>query len=147
MEDTTRPHTHRKFHQRVLGRQRRRRRRRRQIRIRRLRLLRALRSAKFWSRASVGSALALCIVFWARFAFVYDVPTFLRTGPLTGVSAYIVVKPWWFGPPVFDLGAYATLPGENAELSNPRDLLMTNLGHYLPILLTPSFVWMDRMGP
>lgn len=90
----------------------------------------------------MGATLFLCFAFWAKFAAVYDVPTFAQTGPLTHVSAYVAVKPWWFGPPVFDLGQYTGT--DAAFLVDPTAILLSRLGRYHGIVVGPQMVWAER---
>jgi hypothetical protein len=83
---------------------------RRKRRARRLRALRLARLALFCRRAAwtLGILAALTLIgFWAKFAVVYGLPDFLKTGPLAHARAYVVFKSWWFGPPSFNLQDYA----------------------------------------
>jgi len=139
----SRPHLNRRRHQAALAKQHMRRRKRRLARIRRIRLWRTLRSLRFWSRASVLVVLLLAVSFWSKFAFVYDIPAYADRGPLAGIAAYVTVKPWWFGPPMFDLANYVS-PDDLGALNQPYSLLLTRLDHYDAIVLQPNFIWVLR---
>ncbi|MDP9727878.1 hypothetical protein ACOJUR_01035 [Alicyclobacillus tolerans] len=132
----------RKEYQRQLNKKRQRRRKQRRARMRRIRALRAVRSLRFWTRAITWLAIGLSVAFWSRFAFVYNIPSFAQIGSLQGVESYVTVKPWWFGPPVFDIESYVeseNLP-EQTNLS-PYPLLLMQLGRYQAVLTHPHFVW------
>ncbi|MBX5435801.1 MAG: hypothetical protein IRZ33_01135 [Alicyclobacillaceae bacterium] len=141
MMELDRPHGTRRRHQEALSRARRRRRKRRRARLRRVRVLRALRTARFWVRAGIALTSLACVAFWSKFAFVYDIPGYAAQGRLTGISAYVTVKPWWFGPPVFNLKAYGTLPGDRFSTTNPYAVMVAKLGRYDAVVLEPRFVW------
>jgi hypothetical protein len=143
MIETVRPHVTRRQHQEVLARKRRIRRKRRLARLRRIRIVRMLRSIRFWTKFCLFAFGLLLVSFWAKFAFVYNIPAYAQRGVLSHVGAYITVKPWWFGPPVFDLSAYQVPADEMVNL-NPYDLLMERLGKYSGILSQPQFVWVAR---
>jgi hypothetical protein len=106
-------------------------------------MVRMLRSIRFWSKFCAFVICLLLVSFWAKFALVYNVPTYAQKGVLSQVDAYITVKPWWFGPPVFDLSTYRVSADEMADL-NPYDMLMEQLGKYSAILSQPQFVWVAR---
>lgn len=127
-----RPHQSRRQHQEAL----RRRQKRRQSRSRRLR---ALIGIKFWTRTAVGLVILLCLVFWAKFAVVYDIPQNLTPSGLSSVSAYVTVKPWWFGPPAFDL--LQTEETRNQPYLTPEEALLQGLGPYDAVVLQPTYVW------
>ncbi|MCL6547437.1 MAG: hypothetical protein K6T30_00835 [Alicyclobacillus sp.] len=126
-----------------MSRKRRRRRKQRRARVRRVRTLRALRTARFWVRAGVALSALVCVAFWAKFALVYDIPSYAAQGPLAGVRAYVTVKPWWFGPPVFDLATYGTLPGDTFRATDPYAVMLAKLGHYDTVVISPRFVWIQ----
>lgn len=140
-----RPDGSRRRHQERLARERRRRRKRRRARLRRLRLLRTLLSLRFWTRTGVAFAGVAAVAFWAKFAFVYDIPDYAQQGVLTGVRAYVTVKPWWFGPPLFDLGAYGP-PASNPGLweANPWQRMVSQLGRYQDVVVHPEIVWVEK---
>jgi len=142
--EAIRPHGDRRHHQRLLEKQRQRRRRRRQARVRRLRLFRGIRTAKFWSQFTTFMMGLLLVTFWAKFAVVYNIPDYAKRGPLVGVQAYVAVKPWWFGPPMFDVEGYAWPPEQGLSLEDPYQYLLQSLGRYQGVLLQPVFVWIQR---
>ncbi|WP_067622137.1 hypothetical protein [Alicyclobacillus acidiphilus] len=130
----------RKERRAILEERRRRRNRRRRARLRRLQVMKSLRSIQFWLRVLGFAVIGLCIVFWARFAFVYDIPSFAAVGLPPHVQAYVAVKPWWFGPPVFDIGNYDGI--DNWQwVANPYQYLIYHMGRYASILSHPHFVW------
>jgi hypothetical protein len=112
--------------------------------MRRVRLLRALRTLRFWTRAGMWLAGLAAVSFWAKFAVVYDIPPVLQQGPLTQVEAYVTVKPWWFGPPAFDLGAVLKALGPAAHGVPPMVVVLDQLGRYQAVLREPRFVWVKR---
>ncbi len=65
----------RREHQKYLARRRRRIRRRRRARIRRVRFWRTLYTTRFWIRTLIVLAVCLAIAFWAKFAYIYDIPS------------------------------------------------------------------------
>ncbi|GGI95181.1 hypothetical protein GCM10010885_00990 [Alicyclobacillus cellulosilyticus] len=134
----------RREYQRALARKRRLRQKRRRARLRRIKAARALRSVQFWTRAALFLAGLAAVAFWAKFALVYDIPLYARQGLLAGVRAYVTSKPWWFGPPVFDLAAYQPQDNLPAVVSNPYTLLLSRLGRYQAVVTAPHMVWVLR---
>lgn len=130
-----RPHQNRRQHQEAL----RRRQKRRQARSRRLR---AVLGFRFWTRAAIAVFLLLCTVFWARFALVYDIPGNVTLTNLSNMTAYVTVKPWWFGPPAFDLAQ--TQAAHTAPYLSAKDALLEGLGRYRAVVLQPSYVWVMK---
>ncbi|WP_054970408.1 hypothetical protein [Alicyclobacillus ferrooxydans] len=117
----------------------RRRQKRRQARMRRLR---ALMGVRFWTRAAITIGIGICLVFWAKFAFVYDIPTNFQASGLSNLSAYVTLKPWWFGPPAFDL-----LQTETSNLQpylSPDESLLQGLGRYSAVVTHPDFIWVMK---
>lgn len=136
----------RKQYQRQLQRKHQRVRRRRRARVRRVRLLRMVRTTQFWTRVSAVTFILSLFVFWSHFALVYNIPSFARRGPLVGVSAYVAVKPWWFGPPLFNLKKTASSPVHPLVGSDTYAILLQNLGNYQSIVEHPHFVWVQRLN-
>jgi len=135
----------RKTHQKALQKRRRRLRKRRQNRIRQIRVMRAARTARFWSRVGLVAATMLSLAFWAKFAIVYDIPTYAQHGALGGgVQAYVTVKPWWFGPPAFDLANY-NADDSIAEIGDPYAYMLLRIGRYDAVVLDPQIVWIKYM--
>jgi hypothetical protein len=87
--------------------------------------------------------LFLAITFWAKFAYVYDIPNFANAS-IGHVNAYVTVKPWWFGPTVFDLDTYESYPVPDFASANPYAVLVENLGQYQTIVQSPNFIWIQR---
>ncbi len=143
MTDTVRPHLNRRSHQLALARQKRRRRKRRLARGLRIRVLKAVRSIRFWIRFTTFVAGLLSLAFWARFAVVYDIPRYVEQGALANVDMYITVKPWWFGPPLFDLGKYG-VSSIKSLTAEPYQVLLDQLGNYAAVVESPQFVWVAR---
>ncbi|GMA63658.1 hypothetical protein GCM10025859_40980 [Alicyclobacillus fastidiosus] len=131
----------RKEYQRMRDKRRQRLHRHRQARLRRLRVLKSVRSLRFWTRVTVALFVLLCIAFWARFAFVYDIPSVVQGDLPPGVMAYVTVKPWWFGPPVFDLGQYVPEKVDGASVYDPSEMFLMNLGRYSAVVEQPQFIW------
>lgn len=140
IEDVATPTMTRKQRRALMDERRKRRNRRRRARIRRLRAIRSIRSLQFWMRVVAIAFLGLCLAFWARFAFVYDIPSFASSSLPPHVHAYVTVKPWWFGPPVFDLGHYDGIDSWT-WISDPYQYLLYRMGKYGAILSHPQFVW------
>ncbi|WAH36984.1 hypothetical protein [Alicyclobacillus dauci] len=134
----------RKEYRQLLDRKRKRRMRRRRARLRRIRVYKSIRSLQFWTRVAMLLVVGLCIAFWARFAFVYDIPSYARDQLPGHVTAYVTVKPWWFGPPVFDLGQYVPIGGDFPAPQDPYQYLLLKLGRYGAVLEHPQFVWTSR---
>ena len=120
-------------------------RRRRRRRIRRIRFWRSVQTIGFWLNATIGFVCLLAFIFWAKFAFVYDIPTYADQGALQNIDAYITVKPWWFGPPMFDLTSYLQGGEEHIDvLNDPYFYLLLRLGSYDDIVLNPKFIWVMK---
>lgn len=135
----------RKQYQRRVERRNRRVQRRRQNRIRHIRLWRSVRSIRFWSRTLIYGFVVLLIAFWAKFAFVYNIPSYAARGSLADVQYYVTVKSWWFGPPVFNVGSYISADDWHIQvLNNPYSYLLMQLGRYQSVLLSPEFVWVKH---
>lgn len=77
--------------------------------------------------------LIATLVFWAKFAFVYNIPYYLQSSSFQNVQAYVVYKSWWFGPPSFNLGSYQNLDPADPELS-----LIQQLERYQDIITNPN---------
>ncbi len=113
--------------------------RRRRLRLRLRRKLQWIKYSKRIGYTLLGVTLTLCVAFWAKFAIVYHVPSFMQTGRLQGAVAYLVYKSWWFGPPRFDLAQYTNINPEN-----PLQSLVLQLQRYQDIVTNPSeilYVW------
>lgn len=135
MNESIRPHRSRRYHQASLKR----RNNRRRARVRRLKTLRALVSLEFWTRALIVVVIGICFAFWAKFALVYNVPPDLRLNNLGSISAYVTLKPWWFGPPVFDLDNIAAT-NEQPYLTTTNALIQ-GLGRYVAVVENPVYIW------
>ncbi|QQE78933.1 hypothetical protein GI364_24405 [Alicyclobacillus sp. SO9] len=106
-------------------------------------MLRSVQTTRFWIRTFTVLAILLCVAFWSRYAYVYDVPAYAQRGELVGVNAYITRKSWWFGPPVFDLSSYQTASMNPLE-RDKYSTLLHNLGRYQTVVKSPRFVWVHR---
>lgn len=125
-----------------MNKKRRRIRRRRRVRVRRVRFWRSIRNIRFWGRVFSFIVFLLAISFWAKFAVVYHIPEYAANGPLENTTAYVAVKPWWFGPPVFDLQQYANRdPVQLNIVNDPYAYLLLQLGKYNAIVEYPNIVW------
>jgi hypothetical protein len=126
-----------------MDKKKRRARRRRRARVRRVRYWRSVRTIRFWGRVASFIGFLLAIGFWAKFAFVYNIPTYAASsGPLENTVAYVTVKPWWFGPPVFDLSQYANRDPVQLNIANdPYAYLLLQLGKYSSVVEYPEIVW------
>ena len=136
----------RRRHREWVERRNRRLRRRRKRRIRRVRFWRTVRTARFWVRVLCSLVLFLACLFWSKFAFVYAIPSYAAQGSLKNVIAYVTVKPWWFGPPVFNLKSYVDDKNAlNVALVNdPYNYLLLRLGRYDAVVTSPQFIWIRR---
>lgn len=81
---------------------------------------------------TVAVVLLAALVFWAKFAVVYNIPPYVRHGVLMHAHAYVVLKSWWFGPPAFNLGQYPV------DANAPWHSLSTDLGRYRGIVADRS---------
>lgn len=135
MNENVRPHRSRRSHQASLQR----RRNRRRTRARRLRKLRALVGLRFWARACVVVVIALSVAFWAKFALVYNIPTDIQINNSARVSAYVTLKPWWFGPPAFDLAGIAAVNVQ--PYLTPENAVLNGLGRYAGVVKSPVYIW------
>ena len=144
MEDINTSMSRREY-RRLMEKKRRRLRKRRKARVRRIRFWRTIRTARFWGRVSFGAVVLIGIIFWSKFAFVYNIPAYAQKGALENVQAYITVKTWWFGPPVFNLEQYVSQDTLNLQsLDDPYSYLLLQLGRYDSVVLQPSMIWVER---
>jgi len=134
----------RKQYQKKLRQHRQRIRKRRKSRIRRVRFVRSLRTTRFWTRVAITTAVLLMLAFWSRFAYVYNIPSYAEQGSLVGVEAYVTVKSWWFGPPIFNLNEEAQYPLSPVVVGNSYGVLIQNLGKYSSVIENPRFIWVRR---
>ena len=105
-------------------------------RAKRIRLRKRLLTIKYSKRigtAIFGLVILVMVVFWAKFAVIYDIPAYVQVGSLQNVEAYVVYKSWWFGPPSFNLSDFHNLDPINPELS-----LILQLDHYRDIITNPN---------
>ncbi len=105
-------------------------------RAKRIRLRKRLLTIKYSKRigaAITGIVIVGTLVFWAKFAVVYDIPSYVQVGSFQNVEAYVVYKSWWFGPPSFNLSDFSNLDPTNPELS-----LILQLDHYRDIITNPN---------
>lgn len=135
----------RRERRKLMDKKRRRARNRRRVRVRRVRFWRSVRTIHFWSRVLFFICFLLAVSFWARFAFVYHIPSYAAKGPLEDVTAYVTVKPWWFGPPVFDLRQYVEEDPVQLNIANdPYAFLLLQLGRYSSVVEYPSIIWAEH---
>lgn len=111
-----------------------------------MRLWRMLYTTRFWTRASIVLIICLAAVFWAKFAYIYDIPASASANSLGHAKAYVTVKDWWFGPAIFDLGTYQSYPIPSELSSNPYAVLLDNLGRYKTVVEKPNYVWVAHAG-
>lgn len=145
-DDYLRPHQTRRQHQQALAKRHRRRRKQRLRRVARIKMWRTVQSLQFWFRVLVGFVCLAFIMFWAKFAVVYDIPVYAQRGALYGIAAYVSEKSWWFGPLAFNIGNYSTSADPVTITVDPETGLIGSLGQYQTILLNPHFVWVHRAG-
>lgn len=143
MTELARPHANRRRHQQVLARHRRQRIKRRMARVHRLRVFRTIRSLRFWTRFCTFTIGLVAVAFWAKFAVVYNIPDYAHRGTLAHVDMYVTVKPWWFGPPAFDLSAYE-VASDNAAALDHYSVLLEELGKYSAVVENPQFIWVAK---
>jgi hypothetical protein len=112
----------------------------REIRQTRSAWTRVLRRALF---VLIAIPFALAFVFWAKFAYVYDIPSaFTDSMAAARADGYLVYKTWWFGPPIFDLASY----GNPSNAEEMREFY-ARLGEYRIIVDSPSrVVWRYYRG-
>lgn len=139
-----RPHSSRRRHQAALNRERRQRWKRRRARLQRIRLWKTIRNARFWGRTALVLVLLCTLVFWSKYAIVYDIPDFAQRSRLAHVQMYVTEKPWWFGPPVFDVSSYGPASDQLVDNTTAYSLLLDKLGRYQDVLLYPRFVWVSK---
>ncbi|HEU4962480.1 MAG TPA: hypothetical protein VFV52_01275 [Bacilli bacterium] len=84
-----------------------------------------------------GVLVGLVVAAWGKIGYVHHVPAFVqeRVPQYTQGEAFLVVKPWWFGPPVFDLSDY-----EAADTGDYKKYKM-QLGGYAGLLDKPEILW------
>ncbi|MCI0183305.1 MAG: hypothetical protein OWR52_10995 [Acidibacillus sp.] len=109
---------------------------RRGRRLRKLRWLRFVRGMRRAVYMTVFLMIVVTVSFWAKCAVVYDVPAYMQVGQLTHAQAYVVYKPWWFGPPLFNLAKYPVL-----NPMNPEQSLAMQLQQYSEIVDNPTILY------
>jgi len=105
-------------------------------RAKRLRLRRRLLGI-LWSKR-IGYTLMICVgvlllLFWAKLAVIYHLPSYMHVNALAQAKLYVVWKSWWFGPTSFDLADYP-----NVDPLNSLQSLTQQLGHYQDIVTNPQ---------
>jgi hypothetical protein len=94
-----------------------------------------------WQRVLLWTGTVLVTLFvlaWGKLGYVHNVPDLVRSNVPAYDSgpAFLVLKPWWFGPPVLDLAQY------NRETETPNwDLYHARLGDYAGIVDNPHVLW------
>ncbi|MBL0385088.1 hypothetical protein JJB07_00390 [Tumebacillus sp. ITR2] len=97
---------------------------------------------KTWQRVLlwIGTILAMLFVLaWGKIGYVHHVPDIVRENVPAynhGTSAYLVLKPWWFGPPVLDLNNYYH-EADRPDWENYK----ARLGDYSSIVDNPHVLW------
>jgi hypothetical protein len=91
-----------------------------------------------WQRLLLFVAVPLVllgVLVWGKIAYVHQVPDLVRDN----VSAYssgegfLVIKPWWFGPPVYKLDSYPQ--------ANEFQMYQIRMGDHGKLLEEPYVLW------
>lgn len=84
-----------------------------------------------------GIVLLTVLLAWGKLSYVHHIPDHVRdrVPAYAQGEAFVVVKPWWFGPPVFDLSRYPKGERESYQIWKQR------LGNYTGILEKPTVFW------
>lgn len=94
-----------------------------------------------WQRVLIWSGTILVVLFvlaWGKIGYVHHVPDLVRQN-VTAYDrgpAFLIIKPWWFGPPVIDLTEY-TRSGETPDW----DIYRARLGDYAGVVDNPEVLW------
>ncbi|MGB8955579.1 MAG: hypothetical protein WCC10_09405 [Tumebacillaceae bacterium] len=77
----------------------------------------------------------LGVIVWGKIAYVHHVPQLVRDNVPAYASGegFLVVKPWWFGPPVYELGSYPQ--------ANDFPMYQTRMGDHAPLVDDPFVLW------
>lgn len=73
----------------------------------------------------------LGVLVWGKIAYVHHVPQLVRDNVPAYASGegFLVIKPWWFGPPIYDLDSYPQ--------TNDFTMYQTKMGDYAPLVEDP----------
>jgi hypothetical protein len=77
----------------------------------------------------------LGVVAWGKIAYVHHVPQLVRDNVPAYASGegFLVIKPWWFGPPVYELDSYPQ--------TNDFTMYQTKMGDYATLVEDPFVLW------
>ena len=77
----------------------------------------------------------LAVFIWGKIAYVHQVPELVRDNVPAYASGegFLVIKPWWFGPPVYELDAYPQ--------TNDFTMYQTKMGDHAPLVEDPIVLW------
>ncbi|MDB5083508.1 MAG: hypothetical protein JWN30_394 [Bacilli bacterium] len=99
---------------------------------------RVARQANRLAAAVLGVVFFIAMLFWAKFAYVYNIPDFMtKDGSINGAAGYICYKPWWFGSPLFSLQQLI----KNNGGQNDRTSLQNILHDDTAVIDNPVVVW------
>lgn len=87
----------------------------------------------------IGTVCILLFIFaWGKLAYVHHIPDLVRhqVPAYQHNAAYLVLKPWWFGPPVLDFTSYTR---DSAHLD--WEIYKARLGDYASIVESPHVLW------
>ncbi|KEO81330.1 hypothetical protein EL26_21495 [Tumebacillus flagellatus] len=100
-----------------------------------------------WQRVLLwtGTVLVTIVVLlWGKIGYVHHIPDLVRDNvpAYQHDAGYLVLKPWWFGPPVLDLNTYAR------DTERPDwELYKARLGDYAAIVDNPYILWKFAEDP
>jgi len=77
----------------------------------------------------------LAVLIWGKIAYVHQVPELVRANVPAYASGegFLVIKPWWFGPPVYKLDSYPP--------ANDFTMYQTKMGNHAPLVVDPFVLW------
>jgi len=93
-----------------------------------------------WQRRILAIVLPLAlltVLVWGKIGYVHNVPDLVR-GQVSAFhqgQGFLILKPWWFGPPVFSLTDYMSYDVETL------DRLKLKMGSYSEVLHDPLVIW------
>ena len=94
--------------------------------------------------------IIVLVVAYGKIGYVHAIPDSVRdqVPAYRHGEGFVVLKPWWFGPPVFTLDEYQIEPGPATETAEEWfDRYKVELGDYRGIVEDPQVLWSVQTDP
>ena len=91
-----------------------------------------------WQRLLLFVAVPLVllgVLIWGKIAYVHQVPDLVRDNvpAYSSGEGFLVLKPWWFGPPIYQLDSYPQ--------ANDFKMYQIRMGDHAPLVEDPYVLW------